>query len=94
MHDFFSDPDKQRDSTRRRYHIIGSCYSAKHCWKVGTETKNAFNLNSGKTKIRRKDYDPIFAMLNGGKDEEWVMVEYKDYEISLMTEEQREAVDL
>lgn len=52
-------------------------------------------MNSGKTKLRRKmQYDPIFAVMNGGKDEEWVMVEYKDYEISLMTEEQREAIDL
>lgn len=32
--------------------------------------------------------------MTGGKDEEWTMVEYKDFEISLMTEEQREAVDL
>jgi ribosomal silencing factor RsfS len=32
--------------------------------------------------------------MNGGKDEEWNMVSYKDYEISLMTEEQREAMDL
>ena len=32
--------------------------------------------------------------MNGGKDEEWTMVSYKDYEVSLMTEEQREAMDL
>ena len=74
---------------------MGSCFSAKHCWKTGLELKNAFNLNSAKTKLRRKtDYDPIYALLNGGKDEEWVMVEYKDYDVSLMTEEQREAMDL
>ena len=33
------------------------------------ELKNAFNLNSAKTKLRRKkEYDPIYAVMNGGKD--------------------------
>ena len=32
--------------------------------------------------------------MDGGKDEEWNMVSYKEYEVSLMTEEQREAMDL
>ena len=57
--------------------------------------KNAFNLNSAKTKLKRRmEYDPIYATMDGGKDEEWNMVSYKYYEISLMTEEQREAMDL
>lgn len=30
----------------------------------------------------------------GGKDDEFMLIEYKDFEISLMTEEQREAMDL
>ena len=77
---------------RRRYSIIGSCFSGRHCWKTGIELKNGFNRNL----IKKKDekYDPIQALLIGRKDEEWMMVEYKDFEISLMTEEQREAADL
>lgn len=95
LHDFHAENPERPETNRRRYAIVGSCFSAKHCWKTGTELKNAFNMNSGKSKLRRKkEYDPIFAVLNGGKDEEWVLVEYKDYEISLMTEEQREAMDL
>lgn len=95
VHDFFAENPDKPESNRKRYAILGSCFSTRHCWKVAIELKNAFNLNSAKTKLRRKQkYDPIYAILNGGKDEEWSMVEYKDYEISLMTEEQREAMDL
>jgi len=49
---------------------LGSCFSAKHGWKTAIELKNAFNLNSAKTKLRRKQvYDPIYAIMHGGKDE-------------------------
>jgi hypothetical protein len=53
-------------------------------------------LHSGKSKLRRggRKYDPIFATRTGGKDEEFAMVDYKEYAILLMTEEQREAMDL
>jgi hypothetical protein len=75
IHDFFAENPEKRDNNRRRYAVIGSCFSSKHCWKTGIELKNAFNLNSAKTKLRRrKDYDPIFAIMNGGKDEEWCLV--------------------
>lgn len=96
IHDFHKSDHERPSTNRRRYHIIGSCFSAKHCWKTGLDLKNAFNLNSGKTKLtkRKQEYDPVYAMMTGRKDEEWAMVEYKDYEISLMTVEQREAVDL
>lgn len=36
VHDFFADNADRRDSNRKRYNILGSCFSAKHCWKVGT----------------------------------------------------------
>lgn len=95
IHDFFAENPDKPDTNRQRYSILGSCYSAKHCWKVAIELKNAFNLNSAKTKLkRRQKYDPIYAIMNGGKDEEWCLVTYKDYDINLMTEEQREAMDL
>lgn len=48
-------------------------------------------------QIKRKNnnrIDAITALVTGRKNEEWMMVEYKEFEISLMTEEQREAVDL
>lgn len=83
---------------RKRYSIIGSCFSARHCWKTAIELKNAFNKNilhrSPKRGPNSPKVDTITALMTGGKDEEWTMVEYKDFEISLMTEEQREAVDL
>lgn len=43
---------------------------------------------------KTRKVDLITAVMNGGKDEEWTLVEYKDFEVSLMTEQQREAVDL
>lgn len=96
IHDWLAEEDKEIN--RRRYSIIGSCFSSRHCWRTGLELKNAFNKNilsrkrnslNGRWKSER-----ITALFNGRKDDEWTMVEYKDFEISLMTEEQREAVDL
>ena len=95
VHDFFAENPDKPDSNRKRYSILASCFSSKHCWKTGVELKNAFNLNSAKTKLRRKkEYDPIYAVMNGGKDQEWSMVSYKDYQINMMTEEQRQAMAL
>jgi hypothetical protein len=69
VHDFFAENPDKPDSNRKRYSILASCFSSKHCWKTGIELKNAFNLNSAKTKLRRKkEYDPIYAVMNGGKD--------------------------
>jgi hypothetical protein len=28
---------------RKRYAILGSCFSARHCWKTAIELKNALN---------------------------------------------------
>ena len=54
LHDFHAENPEKPDNNRCRYHIIGSCYSAKHCWRTGIELKNAFNLNSGKSKLTRR----------------------------------------
>lgn len=79
VHDFHKDNPERPETNKRRYHVLGSCYSTRHCWKTATELRNAFNLFSGKSKLRRgsKKYDPIFATRTGGKDEEFSMVEFK-----------------
>lgn len=94
IHDWKAEEDPEIN--RRRYSIIGSCFSSRHCWKTGLELKNAFNKNilRAKKQGQHQKKDNITALLNGNKDDEWTLVEYKDFEVSLMTEEQREAVDL
>lgn len=76
------------NSNRRKYSIIGSCFSARHCWKTAIELKNAFNKHMlhKKRSPTTKKYDMITAEMIGRKDEEWTIVEYKDFEVSLMTE--------
>lgn len=66
---------------RRRYAIIGSCFSARHCWKTAIELKTAFNKHmlSLKRNKTTKKIDAITALMVGGKDEEWTMIEYKDF---------------
>jgi len=67
VHDF---EETDSNLNRRRYSIIGSCFSAKHCWKTGLELKKGFNLNSSSIFHKRnKKYDPISAIMNGGKNE-------------------------
>jgi len=54
VHDFFADNPEKPDSNRRRYHILGSCFSAKHCWRTGLELKNAFNLKFCQNQAEEK----------------------------------------
>lgn len=39
-----------------------------------------------KRNSKNKKLDTITALMIGRKDEEWTIVEYKDFEVSLMTE--------
>ena len=64
----------------RQWAIIASAYSSRHCYKVGADLKNS--LNDRKDK---KDYP---AMMVGRKDDEWVLVEFKDITIHIMTEQE------
>jgi ribosomal silencing factor RsfS len=70
----------------RQWAIIASAYSSRHCYKVGADLKNS--LNDRKDK---KDYP---AMMVGRKDDEWVLVEFKDITIHIMTEQERLEADL
>lgn len=66
--------------------IIASAYSNRHCHKVGSELKNA--LNEG----RKSGEYP--AKMMGRKDDESVLVEFKDITVHLMTEQERLEADL
>lgn len=79
IHDWKAEEDPEVN--RRRYSIIGSCFSARHCWRTGLELKNAFNKNilQAHKKNPKKRVDAITALLNGRKDDEWTLIEYKDF---------------
>lgn len=82
VHDFANQPN----SNRKRYSILASAFSNRHCYKIGRELKNALDL--GKSD---KEYYPLMI---GRKDDEWVNVEFGDFDIHIMTEEERKEMDL
>jgi hypothetical protein len=74
VHDWQLEEDKSIN--KRRYAILGSCFSARHCWRAAIELKNGFNKN---VIIEKNKKDPITALISGKKDDEWMMVAYKDF---------------
>ncbi len=62
--------------------VIATAYSNRHCYKVGNELKKAFNDIRSKKGIK-KQYP---ALMMGRKDDEWVLVEFGDITIHIMTE--------
>lgn len=70
----------------RRWAIIATAYSNRHCYKVAIELKNAFNAT------RTQEQYP--ALMIGRKDDEWAMVEFVDISVHLMTDVERQEAAL
>lgn len=70
----------------QRWAIIASAYSNRHCYKVATDLKNALN-----ERKKREEYP---AKMVGRKDDEWVLVDFNDISIHVMTEQERADADL
>lgn len=70
----------------RRWAIIASAYSCRHCYKVGADLKNSLN-------DRRKP-EEFPAKMTGRKNDEWMLIDFNDISIYILTEQERIEADL
>ena len=65
------------NTNRKRYSIVASGYSSRHCYKIGKELKTALDLG--------RSEDQYYPIMIGRKDDEWILVEFGDFDIHILT---------